>query len=46
MILAKNRNGPVGSVKMQFIPQYTRFEEAATEEESDDWRERRYDLDD
>ncbi len=31
LILAKQRNGPIGTVKMQFIPSYTRFENAAHE---------------
>ncbi len=30
-ILAKQRNGPVGTVKIAFIPQYTRFESLSTE---------------
>lgn len=31
-ILAKNRNGPVGSINMLFLPQYTRFEHATSRE--------------
>lgn len=30
-ILAKQRNGPVGTVKIAFIPQYTKFESLSTE---------------
>lgn len=33
-ILAKNRNGSVGTVPLSFIPQYTRFEEPAEEDEN------------
>jgi len=29
VIIAKQRNGPVGSVKMTFIKEYTRFENIA-----------------
>ena len=29
VIVAKNRNGPVGEIKLTFFPKYTRFEDAA-----------------
>ena len=29
LILAKQRNGPTGSVKIAFLPSYTKFENAA-----------------
>lgn len=31
LIIAKQRNGPVGTVKIAFIPQYTRFESLSSE---------------
>ena len=31
VIVAKHRNGPVGSVKMVFIPEFTSFENYAQE---------------
>ncbi|MBN1648098.1 MAG: replicative DNA helicase [Spirochaetales bacterium] len=31
LIVAKQRNGPVGTVKLAFIPQYTKFENFSTE---------------
>jgi replicative DNA helicase len=34
LILAKQRNGPIGTVKLAFLEQYTRFESLATEVES------------
>jgi replicative DNA helicase len=33
LIIAKQRNGPVGTVKVAFIPKYTRFESLAHERE-------------
>lgn len=32
LIIAKNRNGPVGEIPLTFLPAYTRFEPAAPEE--------------
>jgi len=29
LVVAKQRNGPVGTIKIAFIPQYTRFESLA-----------------
>lgn len=34
LILAKQRNGPIGSVKLAFLETYTRFEDLAPREES------------
>jgi replicative DNA helicase len=34
LILAKQRNGPIGSVKLAFLATYTRFEDLAPREES------------
>jgi replicative DNA helicase len=34
LILAKQRNGPIGSVKLAFLDTYTRFEDLAPREES------------
>jgi replicative DNA helicase len=31
--IAKQRNGPVGSVKIAFLPQYTKFESLASDHE-------------
>jgi replicative DNA helicase len=31
VIIAKQRNGPTGTVKLSFLEQYTRFEKAASE---------------
>ena len=33
VIIAKNRNGPVGEVKLMFLPAYTRFEPVSKEQE-------------
>jgi len=33
VIIAKQRNGPVGSLKLTFINEYTRFENLSTREE-------------
>ncbi len=32
MIIAKQRNGPIGDIDLMFIKPYTRFEDAASEE--------------
>ena len=32
IIIAKQRNGPIGDIKMVFLPQYTRFESKSKEE--------------
>ncbi len=34
LVLAKQRNGPIGTVKLAFLEQYTRFEDLAMEVES------------
>jgi replicative DNA helicase len=36
LIIAKQRNGPTGAVKVAFLPQYTRFENLAREYYDDD----------
>ena len=33
VIIAKNRNGPIGEVKLMFLPAYTRFEPVSKEQE-------------
>lgn len=33
LIIAKQRNGPVGTVKIAFLPQYTKFESLSSEQE-------------
>jgi replicative DNA helicase len=35
IILAKNRNGPVGKIPMTFIKEYTRFEDIALTSEDE-----------
>ena len=34
MIIAKQRNGPIGTVQLTFLPEYTRFENRTEEEVS------------
>jgi replicative DNA helicase len=34
VIIAKHRNGPVGTVKLMFLPEYARFEDMAEHEEA------------
>ena len=33
IIIAKNRNGPIGEVKLMFLPAYTRFEPISKEQQ-------------
>ena len=37
VIVAKNRNGPIGDVKLTWLPEYTRFENRAEEDDFGDY---------